>query len=103
MNAEQTRSRAAFNIFRALRLETHEIRHSNFLGWLLDPQESHDQGEVFLRTFIEAIRKAGIRIPRITIRKNLLRDAQISREIDQLDLRIVLPRPKIVIGIENKL
>ena len=32
-----------FNIFDALRIERMEIRHSNFLAWLLDPNESHGQ------------------------------------------------------------
>jgi len=31
---------ATFNIFRALKIERAEIRHSNTLGWLLDPSES---------------------------------------------------------------
>ena len=32
----------------ALRIARTEIRHSNFLGWLLDPAESHGQGSLFL-------------------------------------------------------
>jgi hypothetical protein len=30
-----------FNIFHALRVSRTEIRHSNFLSWLIDPLESH--------------------------------------------------------------
>jgi hypothetical protein len=30
-----------FNLFRVLRFEHGEIRHSNVLAWLLDPAESH--------------------------------------------------------------
>ncbi len=30
-----------FNPFRILRLENYEIRHSNFLAWLLNPNASH--------------------------------------------------------------
>jgi hypothetical protein len=33
-----------FNIFDALRIDRAEIRHSNFLAWLLTPSESHGQG-----------------------------------------------------------
>jgi hypothetical protein len=38
-----------FNIFDALSIARTEIRHSNFLAWLLDPSESHGQGPLFLR------------------------------------------------------
>ena len=30
-----------FNIFDALRIVDREVKHSDFLAWLLDPNESH--------------------------------------------------------------
>jgi len=95
---------APFNVFRALRLETHEIRHLNFLSWLFDPRESHGQGDLFLRTFVDAIDGAKSLGQRMIGRgKGSLGDAQVSREVDQLDLRIVLPACRVVIAVENKL
>jgi hypothetical protein len=41
-----------FNIFDALRVDRAEIRHSNFLAWLLNPAESHGQGALFLRAVL---------------------------------------------------
>ncbi len=41
-----------FNIFDALGIVNQEIKHSNFLAWLLDPAESHGQGGLFLRAFL---------------------------------------------------
>src|SRR3954453_131992 len=41
-----------FNIFDALRVARVEIRHSNCLAWLLDPAESHGQGDLFLRAVL---------------------------------------------------
>ena len=38
-----------FNIFRVLRADKHEIRHSNMLAWLFEPEESHGLGDRFLR------------------------------------------------------
>jgi hypothetical protein len=35
-----------FNIFDALNIARAEIRHSNFLAFILDPAESHGQGQV---------------------------------------------------------
>lgn len=43
---------SAFNAFTVLRLESHEIRHSNVLAWLFDPQESHKFGSAFLEQFL---------------------------------------------------
>lgn len=36
------------NIFSILGIGESEIRHSNFLSWLLDPNESHELGNRFL-------------------------------------------------------
>ena len=33
-----------FNIFKVLRLENYEVRHSNFLAWLFDAKASHGLG-----------------------------------------------------------
>lgn len=44
-----------FNIFSALGIINNEIRHSNFLGWLMDPQESHGLGDYYLRSFLKSV------------------------------------------------
>ena len=41
-----------FNIFKILKLDNYEIRHSNFVAWLLDPNGSHKLGDKFLIKFI---------------------------------------------------
>src|SRR5262249_10582480 len=38
-----------FNIFDALGIARAEIRHSSFLAFILDPAESHGQGQLFLK------------------------------------------------------
>ena len=43
------------NIFRAMQIERHELRHSDFLGYLLDPNESHGLGDIFLRKFLRDV------------------------------------------------
>ncbi len=40
------------NIFDALGVVHQEIRHSNFLAWLLDPAESHGLGGLFLKAVL---------------------------------------------------
>ena len=46
-----------FNVFKVLKLENSEIRHSNFLGWLLNPCENHLMGDYFLKEFLKMIIK----------------------------------------------
>ena len=43
-----------FNIFYALKLQNNEIRHSNFLSWLMTPYESHKLGTYFLKEFLKS-------------------------------------------------
>src|SRR3954470_17184319 len=47
-----------FNIFDALSIARAEIRHSNFLAFILDPAESHAQGQVFLKAVLMDLLKA---------------------------------------------
>lgn len=42
-----------FNIFKILKLDKYEIRHSNFLAWLLNPKESHNLGDKFFKQFFQ--------------------------------------------------
>ena len=41
-----------FNIFDCLKITRTEIRHSNFLTWLLNPKETHKLKDIFLKEFI---------------------------------------------------
>ena len=43
------------NIFSILRISKNEIRHSNFLCWLLDPNQSHGLGDIFLKRFLREV------------------------------------------------
>lgn len=49
---ELNRHLSAFNPFSVLKLEGHEIRHSNVLAWLFDPDESHGLEKFFLEQFL---------------------------------------------------
>jgi hypothetical protein len=43
------------NIFQILNISKNEIRHSNFLAWLLNPQESHKLNDIFLKRFLREV------------------------------------------------
>ncbi len=56
-NLEEKYELNKFNIFNCLKLSGVEIRHSNFLAWLLDPCETHGFGDYFLKKILKAIVK----------------------------------------------
>lgn len=88
-----------FNPFRVLRLEHYEIRHSNFLAWLLNPQESHGLGDVFLKKFLEKINENNDTIISTeTINKD---NITIKREWQNID--ILIEGERFVCVIENKI
>ncbi|MEZ6234517.1 MAG: PD-(D/E)XK nuclease family protein [Phycisphaerales bacterium] len=97
-----------FNIFDALGIARRELQHSNFLAWLLDPAESHGQGDLFLRALlVDLMREAGALcsgpIGVVEVAVSELRGAQVRREWpSRTDLTISLREPPLVLAIENK-
>ncbi|MNK07667.1 hypothetical protein D3C87_255840 [compost metagenome] len=100
------RSLSTFNIFNILRVEHKEIRHSNFLGWLFDPNESHQLGDVFLKDLFKLIRSTKA-IQADVFVSLLLQDlsaTQVYREsVHNIDILIVNEKLGFVICIENKI
>lgn len=95
-----------FNIFDALGVAHAEIRHSNFLAWLLDPAESHGQGSVFLKAVLmDLLKKAppGCRsLSPVELDGVELQGVEIRREWRNIDLLIVCRQPELLVVIENK-
>jgi len=99
-----------FNVFRALRIEHYEIRHSNVLAWLLDPEESHKLGSIFLRRILSCIlldHQGAKILPGAEIELMKLDDIEVLRESLNRDLLVVVREPirshgGIVLLIENK-
>lgn len=91
------------NIFRILGVSEYEIRHSNFLGWLLNPNESHGLHDLFLQRFLQDIliddRAENISI--IELGNLNVSEVEIRREWKNIDILIVTE--KFVVCIENKL
>ena len=95
-----------FNIFDALGVARAEIRHSNFLAWLLDPGESHGQGDLFLKAVLmDMLKKAGPELRPLSpveIDGVTLGGVEIRREWRHIDLLIACDSPRFVVAIENK-
>lgn len=95
-----------FNIFDALGVARMELRHSNFLAWVLDPHESHGLGEAFCRDLmldiIRRLPESGRpqRIP--AFESDPLGDVRVRREWRNIDITIHFPTLGYVLAIENK-
>ena len=94
-----------FNPIRVMRMESMEIRHSAILAWLLDPLETHGFDDKFLRAFLsQALRgqDAKHEPTALDVSQADLRDAEVRREKQNLDLFVASPRNNWAFVIENK-
>ncbi|MEX0643251.1 MAG: PD-(D/E)XK nuclease family protein [Pirellulales bacterium] len=96
-----------FNIFDALGIVRVEIRHSNFLAWLLDPNESHGQGSLFLNGILMGLLRQSAPALRpfspIKLDGAEMRGVRVRREYRNIDILIECDEPRFVIAIENKI
>jgi hypothetical protein len=94
-----------FNIFDALKIARTEIRHSNFLAFLLDPAESHGQGDLFLKAILMDILKVAppdLRPLSPELDGTDLRGVEVAREEENIDVLITCQQPPFIVAIENK-
>lgn len=97
-----------FNVFNALKLQNNEIRHSNFLGWLMTPYENHELGDYFIKEFLKsAIKDYSLKdeteLSLSEIAFLNLSDVEIRREYKNIDILIISPQNKFLCIIENKI
>ena len=90
------------NIFQILNIARTEIRHSNFLSWLLDPNETHGLGKIFLTKFLRELATSEIAtdLDEFEIEKLNFNNVELRREWRNIDLLIIFDT--LVICIENK-
>jgi hypothetical protein len=97
-----------FNIFSVLRATTNELRHSNILAWLLQPDESHGLGDRFLRRWLMNVVRGPTRERAPTLAEidsAEIRSVEVLREWRRIDVlvRIRLHDGRLwIIAIENK-
>jgi PD-(D/E)XK nuclease superfamily len=102
----QQRRAYGLNIFEAAGMHRQEIRHSNFLAVLLNPQESHGLGDAFLKRLLHKVIDNSSEPPPVsalTIALADFSDVLVSREWRNIDLLVVSKNNKLVLVIENKI
>lgn len=96
-----------FNLFEAVGAVRGELRHSNFLSFLLSPARAHGLGSAFLLQFIRAAVAKQDRAQRdvrgIELIVADLDSAVIYRERENIDLLIEINQLKLVVVVENKI
>jgi hypothetical protein len=101
---------AQFNIFEAIGVVRQEIRHSNFLAFLLNPSQNHKLDDAFLKRFLKRVLlepyeptdSKYLKISPIDIDIADFSDVEIRREWKNIDIFIQSPSNKLVCAIENK-
>ena len=94
-----------FNIFEALGVARAELKHSRFLGFLLNPREKHGLGDRFLKEFLKTARKY---LPKAHTLSPLeidlldLSGVDILFEHDKIDVLIRDVQNQISVIVENK-
>lgn len=94
-----------FNLFDVLRITNLEIRHSNILAWIFDPNENHGLGDSFIKSFItKVVSKCDHN--KYSAFDLLLQDFysyQVLRESNHMDIVLVSREEKTAVIIENKI
>ncbi|BES63835.1 PD-(D/E)XK nuclease family protein [Gottschalkiaceae bacterium SANA] len=90
------------NFFQILKVERKEIRHSNFLAWLLDPNGSHGLSELFTKWFLRDI-FSNDKVNWMTefdVEDLNFNQMIIKREWRSID--VLIEMPEFIVAIENK-
>ncbi len=96
-----------FNIFEALRAVRQEVRHSDFLAYLLDPTQNHGLGDEFARRLLQkALTLANTQpLPLSPIDLDIwsLNELVVQREWQNIDLLLSDEPHRLAVIIENKI
>ena len=94
-----------FNIFEAIRAVRQEVRHSDFLTFLLNPRERHGLGAAFARQMLLTAVQASeseASITAIDLALWELDDLQVLREWQNIDILLLDETHHFAVIIENK-
>jgi hypothetical protein len=98
---------AQFNIFEAIGAVHVEVRHSDFLSFLLDPTQNHALGDIFIKRLLQkALANLSQKILPVTpIDLDIwdLNGLMVQREWQNIDIFLTDERNHLAVIIENKI
>jgi hypothetical protein len=86
----------SFNFFEAIGAQRREVRHSDFLAFLLNPRGNHGLGDAFLRRFLKQSLETSFNYPGPS-------NFQIERETRNVDIFLHDDKNRLAVIIENKI
>lgn len=96
-----------FNVFEVLGAVRHELRHSDFLAFLLDPNQNHGLGDEFARRLLQkALVSAGeqpLSVTPIDLDVWDLSELEVRREWQNIDILLLEETHGLAVIIENKI
>lgn len=95
---------AEFNIFEALGAVRQELRHSDYLAFLLNPSKQHGLGDAFLKRFLKTVLLGSDTetVNPVEIDVSDLDHVEVRREWNCIDILMVDSTNRWVTAIENK-
>jgi hypothetical protein len=96
-----------FNVFEAIGAVRHELRHSDFLGFLLNPSQNHGLGDEFARRLLQKVLIAAgdqpLPVTPIDLDVWDLNELIVQREWQNIDILLLEETLKLAVIIENKI
>jgi len=96
-----------FNIFETVGVIRQELRHSDFLAFLLDPRQNHHLGDAFVQRLLQkvliATRHLAPPLSPVHLDSWDLGRLTVRREWQNIDILLVDPVNRLVVVIENKI
>ncbi len=95
-----------FNLFEAIGVVRHELRHSDFLSYLLDPSRNHGIEAIFLKELLQAVlltTDGNSAVSLFDLDFWNLSQAIVQREWHYIDILIVDDVNRFAVIIENKI
>src|ERR1051326_7034739 len=95
-----------FNIFEAVGAVRQELRHSDFLAFLLDPSQSHGLGDAFAKRLIQsalASAQKDCAVSPVDLDVWHLDELLVQREWRNIDILLTDKPHRLVVAVENKI
>jgi hypothetical protein len=96
-----------FNLFEAVGMVRQELRHSEFLAFLLDPNQNHGLGDAFVTRLLQSVllsaRGSAVPVSPLDFDVWSLKEVTVQREWKHIDILLLHEEHGLAVVIENKI